>query len=79
MGEMPFGVWEPDGESPLPPFSESCASEALRGFAPRRWFFCLNFSSQLLLLTFKWLSELPTVVAKNRALSRMMLSFNGKP
>lgn len=76
---MPLGVFEPDFESMLSPLSESLASDALRGLAPRRWFFCLNFSSQLLLFTLAWLSLLPTVVAKKRALSRIMLSFKGNP
>jgi hypothetical protein len=48
-------------------------------FAPMRWFFCLNFSSQLVLLALRWLSEFPTVCAKKRALSRMMASVKGSP
>lgn len=81
IGETPFGVCEPECESALrvPALSDSFASGTFRGLAPRRWFFCLNFSSQLLLFTFAWLSELPTVVAKKRALSRMILSLKGKP
>jgi hypothetical protein len=42
-------------------------------------FFCLNFSSQLVLFVFRWLSLLPTVVAKNRAFSLIAASVNGTP
>lgn len=42
-------------------------------------FFCLNFSSQVELLVFRWLSLLPTVVAKNRAFSLMAASVKGRP
>ncbi len=77
IGENPLGVCEP--ESALKPPSESLASDPFLALAPGRLFFCLNFSSQLVLLTFTWLSEFPTVVAKNRAFSLMMLSFMGKP
>ena len=81
MGETPLGVWEPDCESALSPpgLSESFVSDPFRGLEPSKWFFCLNFSSQLLLFTLRWLSELPTVVAKNLALSRMILSLKGRP
>jgi hypothetical protein len=39
----------------------------------------LNFSSQLELAIFTWLSELPTVVAKKRAFSLIMASVTGVP
>lgn len=81
MGENPLGVCEPEVQfdSTLMAPSESLASDPFLDLAPGRLFFCLNFSSQLMLLTFTWLSEFPTVVAKNRAFSLIILSFNGRP
>ena len=42
-------------------------------------FLCLNFSSQLALLALKWLSEMPRLVAKNLAFSRIITSVNVMP
>ena len=50
--------------------------DTLRDFAPIKWFFCLNFSNQLVLFALRWLSELPTVCAKKRALSRIIASVS---
>jgi hypothetical protein len=77
VGEMPPGVCTFDGGLDVP--SDSSAIELFLDFAPMRLFFCLNFSSQLVLLAFKWLSEFPTVLAKNFAFSRMILSFRRRP
>jgi hypothetical protein len=77
VGEVLLGVWVPD-----PGFdaaSVSSTMELLRDFAPIRLFFCLNFSSQLLLFAFGKLSELPTVVAKNLNFSLIKASVNGRP
>jgi hypothetical protein len=77
---MPLGVCEADApaESGLSePLSEILVSEALRvNLAPPIPFFCLNFSSQLVLFVFRWLSLLPTVVAKNLAFSLIAASVN---
>lgn len=76
VGEMPPGVctleggFEPSDSSAIDPFLD---------LEPNKLFFCLNFSSQLVLLAFKWLSLLPTVVAKNLAFSRMTVSVRGRP
>jgi len=57
VGEIPLGVWdaEPPAESGLrDPLSEMLVSEALRvNLAPPIPFFCLNFSSQLVLFVFR--------------------------
>ena len=74
MGERAPGVCAFDGGFEVP--SDSSAIEPLRDFAPIRWFFCLNFSSQLVLFALRWLSEFPTVCAKKRALSRMIESVS---
>jgi hypothetical protein len=42
-------------------------------------FFCLNFSSQLVLFVLIWLSLFPTVVAKNLAFSLIAASVRGIP
>jgi len=42
-------------------------------------FLCLNFSSQAALLALKWLSEMPKLVAKNLAFSRIITSVNVIP
>lgn len=73
-GEMPLGVCEPDFVSGQ---RESFSSLISRGFAPGRWFFCLNCSSQAGSFTWLWHSELPTVVANIRAWSLMVLSSRG--
>lgn len=82
-GECPLGVCEADGpvESWLSvPLSETFVSEArLDNLAPPMLFFCLNFSSQLELLAFEWLSLLPTVAAQTRAFSLMAASVSGRP
>src|SRR5437899_2095111 len=81
VGEMvvPFGVCAAD-VSPLMPPSESFTSVCfLDPLAPAKLFFCLNFSSQLVLFAFRWLSEFPTVVAKNRAFSFIILSVTCIP
>lgn len=77
VGEIPPGVCTLDDGFEAP--SESSAIDPFLDFEPIKLFFCLNFSSQLVLFTFKWLSELPTVVAKNRAFSRMIPSVRGNP
>jgi hypothetical protein len=77
VGEIPFGVCDIDGG--FDPPSESSASEFFLDFDPSRLFFCLNFSSQLPLVSFRALSELPTVVAKKRALSLIIASVSGRP
>ena len=48
---------------------------------PLGWtlFLCLNFSSQPALLALKWHSEMPRLVAKNRAFSRIMASVKAMP
>lgn len=79
MGEIPLGVSDPDFDSGRRPMSDSLTSDSFRDLAPNNWFFCLNFSSQPRLFTLAWHSVLPTVVAKNRAFSRMISSFNGSP
>jgi hypothetical protein len=57
VGEIPLGVCDadPPAESGLSePLSEMLVSEALRvNLAPPMPFFCLNFSSQLVLFVFK--------------------------
>jgi hypothetical protein len=84
VGDIPLGVCEAEGpaESGLSePLSDMLVSEALRVrslLAPIP-FFCLNFSSQLVLFVFRWLSLFPTVVAKNRAFSLIKESVNGIP
>lgn len=77
VGEIAPGVCTFDGGFDVP--SDSSAIEPFRDLAPIKWFFCLNFSSQLLLFALRWLSELPTVEAKNRALSRIIESLRGSP
>ena len=80
VGEIALGVCEPDLVSKcMSPPSDSLASERFLCLAPGRLFFCLNFSSHAVLFTLAWHSWLPTVVAKKRALSRIMSSFRGKP
>lgn len=74
---MLFGECEPDPGFEAP--SISSTNEPLRDFEPMRLFFCLNFSNQLLLLALGRLSELPTVVAKNRNFSLISASVNGSP
>ena len=59
VGEMAPGVCALEGGLEVP--SDSSAIEPFLDLAPIRWFFCLNFSSQLVLLALRWLSELPTV------------------
>lgn len=78
VGEIPFGVCVVDPEFDA---SDSSAMELFRDFvpAPMRLFFCLNFSSQVLLFAFIWLSEFPTDVAKKRAFSLIMASVKGRP
>ena len=55
-GEMPFGVFEAEGlhESAVANASISftVSTEPFLDFVPRRLFFCLNFSIQLLLFSF---------------------------
>jgi hypothetical protein len=51
IGERAPGVCALDGGFEVP--SDSSAIEPLRDFEPMRWFFCLNFSSQLVLFAFK--------------------------
>jgi hypothetical protein len=59
---------------------EIFVSEALRSnFPPPIPFFCLNFSSQLVLFALTWLSLLPTVAAKNLAFSLIAASVSGMP
>lgn len=77
VGEIPPGVCTFDGGFDVP--SDSSAIEPFLDFAPDKLFFCLNFSSQLVLFTLRWLSLLPTVLAKNCALSRRALSLIVKP
>lgn len=50
-GEMPPGVCTFDGGFEVP--SDSSAIELFLDFAPMRLFFCLNFSSQLVLLALR--------------------------
>jgi len=77
VGEMAPGVCALEGGLEVP--SDSSAMEPFLDLAPMRWFFCLNFSNQLVLLALRWLSVLPTVWAKKRALSRIMASDRGSP
>ena len=51
VGEMPPGVCTFDGGFDVP--SDSSAIEPFLDFDPSRLFFCLNFSSQLVLFAFK--------------------------
>lgn len=70
------------GSSGLTSSSDSASvdMEFLRDdLAPMRLFFCLNFSNQLALLALRWLSEVPTELAKKRAFSRIMASERGRP
>lgn len=53
--------------------------EPFRVFAPSRLFLCLNFSSQALVRIFSLPSERPHVLAKKRAFSLIISSFNGCP
>jgi len=53
--------------------------EPLRTFAPSKLCFCLNFSSQLDVNTFSLPSGQPQVLAKKRAFSLIISSFNGCP
>lgn len=78
VGEIPFGVADVEAGFDA---SDSSAMEFFLDFdpAPIRLFFCLNFSSQVLLFAFRWLSELPTDVAKNRAFSLIIKSVRGRP
>jgi hypothetical protein len=79
---MPLGV--PDAECPAESgpkelLLESCVSEArLVSLPPPIPFFCLNFSSQLVLLALLW-SPFPTVAAKNLAFSLIAASVRGIP
>ena len=75
-GDSPPGVCTFDGGFDAP--SDSSAMDPFLDLDPRL-FFCLNFSSQLVLLALRWLSELPTVVAKKRAFSLMRASLKGRP
>lgn len=78
VGDLPLG--DSEAACDAVPFSEpSAAMELVRAFAPIKLFFSLNFSNQLALVTLAVLSELPTVVAKNRALSLMIASESGNP
>jgi hypothetical protein len=60
VGDIPFGVCEaePPAESGFrEPLSDMLVSDALRvNCVPTIPFFCLNFSSQLVLLVLRWLS-----------------------
>lgn len=80
---MPLGVWEaePPFESMLmDALSDTLVSEARLIKCPLPIpFFCLNFSSQLELFAFMWLSVLPTVVAKKCAFSLITASVKGIP
>jgi hypothetical protein len=74
--EVPVGVC--NTESP----SDSGFSELLDfrvDFPASMPFFCLNFSSQLVLFVFKWLSLLLTAVAKNSAFSLIASSVKEAP
>jgi hypothetical protein len=51
----------------------------LDDLALKRLFLSLNFSNQLVLLAFRWLSEVPTELAKKRAFSRIMESETAMP
>lgn len=77
VGEIAPGVCAFDGGLDAP--SDSSAIDPFLDLAPMRWFFCLNFSNQLVLFAFRWLSEFPTVDAKKRAFSRMIVSLSGRP
>jgi hypothetical protein len=81
VGDIPFGLCEADGpaESGLSELLlvEILVSDALRNSFPAPIpFFCLNFSNQIGLLTFTWLSLFPTVVEKNIAFSLIASSVN---
>ena len=74
--EVPVGVC--NAESP----SDSGFSELLDfrvDFPAPMPFFCLNFSSQLVLFVFKWLSLLSTAVANNSAFSLIASSVKEAP
>lgn len=83
VGEIPFGVCEVEGPAESgfnDPLSEMLVSDARRVSLPAPMpFFCLNFSSQLELLVFKWPSLPPTVVAQVRARFKIAASVTGKP
>jgi hypothetical protein len=51
VGEIAPGVCTFDGGFDAP--SDSSAIEPFRDLAPIKWFFCLNFSSQLLLFALR--------------------------
>jgi len=76
VGEM-LGVCVPDPGSEGP--SESSTTEFFRDLEPMRLFFCLNFSSQLLLFALRWLSGLPTLIEKKRSFSLISESDIGRP
>lgn len=42
-------------------------------------FFCLNFSNHPALFALNWLSEIPTLIAKNFAFSRIIISVKATP
>lgn len=80
---MPFGVSDPDFDPVLGILSSgsrsSTSTDIFRTFDPFKMFFCLNFSSHAPLFTLAWQSELPTVCAKNLALSLIRSSSSGRP
>lgn len=76
QGDISLGVCALDGGFDG---SESSAMDRFLDLAPIKLFFCLNFSSQVLLLALIWLSELPTEAAKNWAFSLIMSSVRGSP
>jgi hypothetical protein len=80
---MPLGVCEAEGPAESgfrEPLSDMFVSDALReSLLPPMPFFCLNFSSQLALFVFKWLSLGPTESSKKRAFSLIAASVRGTP
>lgn len=84
VGESNVGDWTADAsaESMLKQVGLSdslfvLVQEPLRLLAPIKLYLRLNFSNQLVLSTFSLPSELPQVLAKKRAFSRIISSFNG--
>ena len=83
VGEWPLGLWRLDPRSVSSWIGLFDALripvDPLRTFAPRRLFFCLNFSSQAVVVTFSLPSGQPQILAKKSAFSLIISSLRGCP
>lgn len=76
---MLLGVWEED-TFPVPSTALLLSTEPFLDTDPvAQLFFRLNFSSQLAVRSFWWVSAFPTVFAKNTAFSLIIASLNSPP